>query len=236
MLTISCFFWQAGDPPLYTADDVFRLRSMVDRNMTLPHDWVCVTDRPELFEGTGIRPVPFEPTTHVPGKLFDKVELFHPNLAAKIGSRVLNFDLDVVITGSLDEIAGRREPVVLWRNPSRVPWDRPEGISTRRARYNASLVLITAGACAKVWKAYDAGYAPRAFGTDQDFISAVMGDDVPYWAQEHGVYRYARDDGLAHGVREVLPENARIVFFPGSNGKITPAVEERCPWISTFRA
>src|SRR5690554_5947972 len=112
---------------------------MVKRNLTVPHEFVVITDRPELFRGdTEIRAVPIDWTTHVPGRCFVKLMTFGPHMKERVGDRVLVMDLDTIIVGNLDAIVDRSEDLVLWRNPTRIPWENPS--KAGRPHYNTSIV------------------------------------------------------------------------------------------------
>lgn len=206
---------------------------MVDRHLTVPHEFVCITDRAEAIDD--IRMVPLDPAAHIPGRIFAKLMTFHPEAATLIGKRILTMDLDCVVVGNMNPLVERDEDLVLWRNPSRRPWGVPEGKAFRRALYNSSMVLITAGAAPHVWTAFRKEAAQQIDG-DQDWVSLMIGKECPYWDETHGVYRLARKDTWGSGVDAVLPENARVVFFPGDKGKPwLPEVIERCPWIAEHR-
>ncbi len=79
------------------------LRDMVLRNSTaMEHGcaWFCVTDRPdELPEGV----YPIVAYTDLPG-WWQKVRLFSPDMPWEVGDRIVYFDLDVAITGPLEDL------------------------------------------------------------------------------------------------------------------------------------
>lgn len=235
MITICTYFWH--DPQFansYTADDVRLLKRMVARNITVPHEFAVITDAPDQFaQDDDIRAVSIDWTTHVPGTCFVRLMTFHPDGAAMIGERVLQFDLDTVITGNLDAIVSRPEPTVLWRNPTRLPWGNPTKSS--RSFYNTSVVLHTCGTLPQVWRLFDK-YRPGV-RDDQWWLSKVLGPDMPYFDGEHdGVYRLAREDTPGSGVTGELPSNARLVTFPGDKGKPDlPEVLAANPWIAEHR-
>lgn len=104
-LNIVCFLWH-GDR--WSEDDdgheyVNRLYRSVQRNLTIPHNFICLTNMPDgLEDGIIIRPL------HAPSwkGCLPKVCMFDPLLGLR--GQVLSLDIDVVITGSLDELAGYR--------------------------------------------------------------------------------------------------------------------------------
>ena len=231
MLTVCSFWWT--DPAVaamaryrYGPDDVFVHRDMVARNMGAPHRYVCVTDNPKALPG--IDTVPLEYATHVPGTRFAKLMLFRKGVG--IGDRVLYLDLDCVVTGALDPLVDRSDDLVLWRNPNfGVP---------RRARFNTSIMLLRADSRPEIYSSFNPKRDPddlarRWGGTDQAWISERACPDEAHWTADDGVYGAGRLNDVAPGVGTELPQNARIVFFPGNRQPKTET--ERHPWIKEFR-
>lgn len=87
-LTIFCVYW--GDK--YSKDYVYALRDMITKNITIPHEFKCITT--ESFPGI-ITVKPYVPWSG----WWQKIGLFAPRLAT---GPSLYFDLDVVITGDLN--------------------------------------------------------------------------------------------------------------------------------------
>lgn len=239
MITVVAYLWfdafsKHNDDYIYTSDDVRLLKRMVDRHLTVPHEFVCVTDQPASFNASDdIRTVPLDPRVRVPGRIFDKLLTFHPE-AARIfgGSRILQMDLDCAVTGNMDALVNRDEDLVLWRNPARKPWHRPVGKAAGRAHYNTSMVLLTAGCRPHIWNTFE----PQDRGGDQDWVSALVSDLEAYWDESDGVYRLAREDVPGSGIENELPPNARVVFFVGSNHKPwRDDIKAKHPWIAQHR-
>lgn len=232
-LTVAAYFWHdEASKNRYTAGDVRLLQRMVRQHLTVPHEFVVITDRPELFrDDSEIRAVPIDWTTHVQGRCFVKLMTFGPHMKA-IGERVLVMDLDVIVTGNMDAIVDRYEPIVLWRNPTRVPWHNPS--KPNRPYYNTSIVLHRTGTLTDLWSRF----VPTRpiVRDDQWWVSGLLGDAVPYWDGQDGIYRLAREDTPGSGINGELPANARVVFFPGSESKPTETrIIAQNPWIEEFR-
>lgn len=241
MLTVLTYLWQ--DPEFkqehgfsYHPDDVRLLKRMVDRHMTEPHDFAVVTDTPQAFvDDKGIRPVPFpERRAHVDGRIYEKLYTFSDDMK-RVGSRILQMDLDCVVVGDMDPLVQRDEDIVLWRNPRRT------GAWTGRlhptiAFYNASLLLITAGAYAHVWDGFDPELTEPQWSGDQDWYSHVLGPDMPHWDNTDGAWRYWRHvKNPEVGFKGALPDNARVVFFPGGDKPWEPEIMREAPWIAEHR-
>lgn len=235
MLTVVCMLWHdpqhmRRDSYTYSARHVLGLQQMVARHLTMPHRFVCWTDRPDLFDHhPEVTAVPLDMATHVPGTFYAKLALFRGDIRDTLGERILYLDLDCVVTGSLDDIAGRPEPLVLWRNPvAKHP---------KRSRFNSSMILLSAGCRPDIYETFDPLWHPGEIrykistGMDQAWISHLVPEDAPSWDHADGVYhaRRPKDD---KGVEAVLPDNARIVFFPGRRVPWMPDMMAAHPWIA----
>lgn len=232
MITVACYLWydpkgKCNTTYLYDAHHVQLLKSMVDRHLSIPHRFVCITDRaPSALPGVEV--VPIDMRYHVPGTRFVKLMTFRPDVDEVIGERILQLDLDTVITGNIDSIASRTEDLVLWRNPN-------FGVR-RRARYNTSIVLLRAGSRPELWKDFDVKKMPPKLhkltgGTDQAWVSYRADSDEAHWTDRDGIYGAGRLHDIVPGVRSELPANARIVFFPGKREPGMEETQKRHPWI-----
>lgn len=89
MKTVACVWW--GDK--FSVDYVHNLKSMVERNTTVPFRFVCFSDKT----------IPGIETKRLKSGIegwWNKLQMFDP--AMKIGDHVLYFDLDTIITGNID--------------------------------------------------------------------------------------------------------------------------------------
>ena len=89
MITVACVFW--GDK--FSEDYVYNLKSMVERNTAVPHQFVCFSDR----ELEGIKTVKL-----IPGYegWWNKMQMFNTDF--KLGNRVVYLDLDTLIVDNID--------------------------------------------------------------------------------------------------------------------------------------
>jgi hypothetical protein len=218
----------------YTRAHIRRTKWQVDKYLTIPHDFVVVTDNLETFkDDADIRAVKLDKTTFVPGTRFAKLMLWREDIGDIIGERIGYIDLDCVITRSLDPIFDRTEDVVLWRNPN-------YQIKKRRGRYNTSIILLDAGARPHLYDDFNPIKHPRELrkimgGTDQAWISTQLSvTDEAYWSSDDGVYGAGRLRDIAPGVRTTLPADARIVFFPGPREPGMSEIQKIHPWIKDY--
>jgi hypothetical protein len=220
----------------YDAGDVRIAAAMVGRHLTLPHELVCITDRPEAFDrDQNIRAVPLDMRAFVPGTRFVKLMTYAPETAETVGKYLMVLDLDLVVTGSLDHIASRREDLVLWRNPNHEP-------GTRRARYNTSIVLHRPGTRPELFASFDPARDParlrqKSGGTDQAWISEQVDYEHPHYLtpEKDGVYGAGRMKDADPTTCRKLPDNACLVFFPGNRTPKQQHIQDEFTWISEQR-
>jgi hypothetical protein len=230
-LTVCCFLWD--DPHRqrsYRFDEshVRILKSMVSRHLHLPHEFCCVTDRSEI--GEGIRVIPLDDRTHVPSTCGRKLTIWAPDAAERIGKRILSLDLDMVIVDDITPLIDRPEDVVMFLNPNFV-----EG--GRRAFYQGSIQLMTAGSRPQVWTEFFSPSMPlrinsRFGGFEQAWLSETLPWDEAHWDHRDGIFGAGRiGDWSTTNVSDNLPEGARIVVFPGNRIPSQPHVMQKFPWI-----
>ena len=128
-LTVYCVYW--GDK--YPKGYVYALKEMVEKNLTIEHDFVCITT--EKLPGIQTR-LPFVSYSG----WWQKIGLFAPTITH---GPSLYFDLDVVITGNIDYLVeytncqfaapanwarsghgGIQSSVMAWRGNWTEPYDR----------------------------------------------------------------------------------------------------------------
>jgi hypothetical protein len=255
MLVVCAFFWV--DPArnrqvALTPEDVRIWDRMVARHLTIPHRRVCVTHRPDLIDF--MNTVPLDMTKHVPGTCLVKLQAHKPGGVAKEGERVLLMDIDCVVTGSMDPIVTRAEPMCFWRNPNHDP-NTEDG--RKRGFVQGSMQLFTVGTTSFLWEDFDeramagsvngakVGSVPlnrRFGGAEQCWISERLNAaypeagwewNIPHWTSEDGIYGAGRlfNGKMGAGVQSELPENARIIYFPGDRSPSQPEVQEKHPWV-----
>lgn len=83
----------------YGREYVERLRNMVSRHLSVPYEFVCLTDDSHPIEG--VRSI-VQPGNKYRKLWWYKVHMFDRNLS--LSGRILYFDLDVVITGNIDRL------------------------------------------------------------------------------------------------------------------------------------
>lgn len=236
--------WKWYDPKyrwnpyyLYTAHHVNRLYRAVRDNLSLPHEFICLTDDPEGID-SGVRVLPV-PTRHAElGGCYRRLWLFSDEARQVIGERIVQIDLDSMVTGDLTPLFDRDDSFVCWCH----------GYADRRNRsvYCASLLMMTAGVYEAVWETFDPHKSPEIVkdivGTDQAWFTHVLGPDMPTWGRKDGVYSFRRHfnrgglDGrnVRLGRMREPPPDCRAIFFHGQFDPSLPEIRSTFPWIDHY--
>lgn len=217
-LTIVTFKW--GDK--YGPDYVHKLAAGVRRNLAQEHRFLCITDdtRGLQVECQSIRESD-RYLTDVRG-CFARLRLFdHEGQKAvgmQPGDRIVCMDLDLVITGPLDELFDRPEPFTILQGVN----------SANPCPFNGSLWMLKAGYRPDVWHEFSLELAAKVpfheFPDDQAWLADML-PDAGAFGPEDGVYAFQKR-GWPKG--EALPRNAKVVAFPGWRD---PSQYTRLDWV-----
>lgn len=196
MITVLCVLRSGG---VYTPEWVTRLRDAVARNLTLPHQFVCLSDVAVPAVGT-VR------LRHDWPRWWAKVEMFAP-WNEGLG-RVLYLDLDTVITGNIDDFADYDGQACITR-------DFNFGCPSQ------SVLNFAPGSMRHLWDAFVS--APDAWMADGDKMIAPHFGDQVLMTKVHGDrpigFWQDRIPGqlvsYKNDCRAGLPSNARIVCLHG---------------------
>lgn len=213
-LLITSWLW--GDK--YGPEYVYRLKAGLERHLKQPHRFLVVTD----YELDGIETTPIKDPglTKHPGciarlRLFD--EVWQRDIGAT--GRVVNIDLDAIVTGPLDHLFDRDEPFVIL-----------QGVNspTHPTKFNGSLWMLRHGYRPDVWDDFTLAKldkVPRLeIADDQAWMHAMIPDAAAYtdadgvWAFQKGPWRTGDN----------LPQGARLVAFPGRRD---PAQYTHLRWV-----
>lgn len=233
MLEVVCWLWQPTKSyrSQFSPEHVNTLQRMIARHYNKPHRFNCITDQTEGFNDA-VRVLPlwndhrkrqsvYGPDTPM---CYPRLKAFDREMKTFIGPRFVSLDLDVVITGDLEPVFGRREDFLIW------------GVRGRRTPWNGSMWMMDAGARQKVWddfdrnperairKAQGAGF----YGSDQAWMNYALGPKENCWSDKDGVYSY-RMNIKPNGGK--LPRDARIVFFEGHYNPWDAHTQRDAPWI-----
>ena len=220
---VICINWGTKYGPRF----INRLYAMVARNITPPFTFTCFTDNP-----AGIRPeVLTEPLPEIPVEIpktkkgiWPKARLWGPKLGSLSGN-VLFLDLDLVITGSLDDLFTYGDPdgVVLSRNPAK-PFERLGQTSCFRFPVGKLLPLQ------EKFCANPAAIAEE-YGYEQRFVTRNAPGGITLFPRgwvRHFRYQCLPTFPLNWVIAPRLPRDTRVVIFPGG---VHPEVAIRGGWV-----
>ena len=155
MLTVACVKWGT----MYGPEYVNKLEAMVSRHLTLPYKFKCFTDNP-----AGLHHSVVEPLYAGLEGWWGKLSLFQPS-QFRSSDRVLFFDLDTVILGSLDKIAAYDGPFAILRD-----FIFPDHYGSGVMAWKPSLATDS------IWELWNATGRPRPIRGDQGWIEKSLKD------------------------------------------------------------
>ena len=185
MITVACVKW--GDK--YSEEYVYRLRDMVAKNLSIPHQFVCISD--EFIEGiyTSKPPNEFELDGWWP-----KMFLYRPDLFT---GKVLYLDLDTVIQKNIDALVSYSDGfcgVYTKWNP--ITTDGTYAWTTLRHKipFNSSVLTFTAEDYYWLWDKFTKdpiGYMMKYYGDDK-----FLGNEIPEYDTFPDDWIYSRLYGI----------------------------------------
>lgn len=222
MLNIVTWLWGTKWPPIY----VERLAAGLKRNLKQNYRFILVTDQ-DSPEGPDVvaaineadRSLIERPGCLIRMRMFDAG--WQEHLGIERGDRVVNIDVDSVITGELDPLFDRRDEFRIMQGFN----------TTNPCPFNGSLWMFRAGERHDVWNDFSLenyrarGIPFHAFPDDQGWLHHKFPNAAAY-TTAHGVFAMKKAGWGGDG-RRVLPNGARLVAFPGRD----PAKYDGVPWV-----
>lgn len=216
MLSVVTWKWKSNTPyhSSFTSQHVNILKNMVKRNLDLEHEFCCITDDPagidpdvrvvKLWES----PVPVYGNRMFPN-CFRRLKIFSKEITELFPDRILSLDLDLVITGNITSLFDNAPDFKAWKDPLGPTY------------YNGSMIYMKAGARSQVWESFRPEDAPKQptntklKGSDQGWISHVLGPKEAMWTKADGIYSLRQDLEKSPDGLKKLPNNTKIVVFHG---------------------
>ena len=154
----------------YSTDYVVRLRNMVARHLTIPYEFVCLTDDATPIEGVRLI---VQPSADYKRGWWYKVHMFDPELAVE--NTILYFDLDVVITGNIDKLVSKNGQFYGIRDFNRK-------FNKEYKCLNSSVMTWLHGDHRIIWDQFIKlpSEAMRTHG-DQDWIWRIAKSKITFW-------------------------------------------------------
>lgn len=206
-LNIICFLWK-GDrwtDGHQGEEYVNKLYRGVQRNLSIPHRFICLTDReyPEIDKNIE----QFRIHTPLWNGCMPKISMYNPDLG--LTGQVFSLDIDLVITGSLDDMCSYR------------------GDFCTRSKFRQGLTHLVDGDIVgfkispkivkKVWEPFITD--PKAIdryarGRERYYYRKIFEKDhIDFWQILYPGQMFSYKNHLNRG--QALPEDARIVSFHG---------------------
>jgi hypothetical protein len=203
MLTVCCVQWGAKYSDAY----VWNLYHQVAQWLSLPHQFLVLTDRPEHWRDKLVA-LPLQ--GGLPG-WWNKLTLFNPEFYGLDG-RILYLDLDVVVVDWLDPIAEFDSPFACHRD-----FMRPREAATAVMVFDADSDMVR-----RLWQEFskDPKMYMGLFHGDQEFVDAHCRPD---FLPQHWVVSYKLQ------ALKQPPSGARVVCFHGQ-----PKPHECSGWVSNY--
>lgn len=195
MLHIGPFVWGDKYGPAY----IDRLQAGIARHLKQPHEFHVFKQDPRDRHLTEIK------------GCFARLRAFDPEWQWKNGigegERLVVLDLDLIVTGPLDELFDREEPFLIFQGAN----------ASNPCPYNGSLWQLRAGYRPDVWSTFSLDAARAVpfyeFADDQAWFADKLPGAAGWKAgPASGVYAFKKP-GWPNG--DELPADARIVAFPG---------------------
>jgi hypothetical protein len=232
MITIVAFKWIKDNQGYrlnsgaYTHEHVNRLYYSLKRNTTIPFRFICVTDDSDNIDKE-IEILTLWDICRNLGGCYNRLFIFSKEIEKFFGKRFLAIDLDCVIVNNIDSILQKSDDFLINKFIGKNNFDQ---------LYNGGMIMMNTGSRSQVWSKFEFEKSVKILdeikkdknliGSDQAWIQYILGDEEKTFNTEDGIYSYSFLEN-----KQNLPENAKIIFFPG---RIDPSTElNSVDWIKT---
>jgi hypothetical protein len=223
-MAIAFITWLWGDK--YNATHINKLARGIRAHYRGDYHFVVFSDK-ALTVGDDIEARRIANPELIGRGCFCRLRMFDPEWQAwhKFTDRIVSLDLDVVVTGSLDDVFDHEETFMILQNVN----------SSNPNPFNCSVMMLRVGHHAEVWRDFSIEKAKAAnaqlgfgFPDDQGWIWSKL-PQAAGWrgGKESGVYGFQKP-GWPAGPG--LPADARIVAFFGWR---KPEMFTALPWVQT---
>ena len=208
VVNVLCMKWGTK----YSAEYVNTLYSMVARNLSREFRFVCLTeDGVGLDDQVEVFPLPeLSVDLGGPERGWNKLAVFAETLYDLKG-KVLCLDLDLIITGSLDDLFDYPGEVMIIRD-----WIKKDGTG------NSSVYRFEVGAHAEILNEFEGSFEQikNTHRNEQEYLSAAMmaKDALVYWPDSwcRSFKRHCIKPFSFLIARETeIPEDTRVLVFHG---------------------
>lgn len=207
MLAVCTWLWGSKYNMLY----VERLHAGLCKHLKQPFRFLLMTDREReiaLRPGMERHAIKDPELTKIPG-CFARLRMFDRGWQQnrKLDETVVCLDLDVVITGPLDKLFDRKEPIVFLKGAN----------SINPCPFNGSVFLFQVGAHHELWNDFSLAAVStikqHKFPDDQGWFWHKIPKAATWQVgRESGIYAFRKPGWVR---TDELPPDAKMVVFPG---------------------
>ena len=197
MTSVICWWWQNGRRPgVFKPEHVHALKKMVETHLSIPHRFVCITDKPDELDCETF-PLWSFPEFNWSDDCWRRIKIFDPEINTQFGDRIISIDLDVLIEGDFAHLIENIDFQCMKGDASPL---------------NTSFFTLKTGTMSHIWEQFSgkavnvvkrSGYK----GSDQAWLS-VMAEKPSMWTEKDGVSTYRR--------LKVRPSERIVTAFPGT--------------------
>ena len=227
---------QPNERVSYDSHHVNVMASMINRNVTIPHRVVCVTDQDsgisecETFHlWSDFSNLVNATKAHLPS-CYRRLKLYdfktQQDLGIDRGDRVVSIDLDAVVCGSLDRLLQKEGRFVGWELKG----------AQHPTVFNGSFQMFTSGDLQEIWSEFNPATSPR-----ECFLKGWLGSDQSWLSMN----LIGREGSVAVGWPEVasyplqvrlagMYAKTKIMFFHGRIKPWFPQVVKDSPFIDRY--
>jgi hypothetical protein len=193
----------------YPVDYVIKLKNMLEKNVTVPYQFVCLTDRPHIHKIDGIK---FDKAFVTIVDSWCKLSLFVPQLKnLGYSGKSLYLDLDVVIVANIDKIIEENDDFTIIQD-----WWRPT--------FNSSMMIWNIGNRDKLYMKFKKSDMIKHRG-DQDHISEILAGDSTVKTFNPTMIQSYKANNLQNGIKKFT----KIAVFHGK-----PKPHECEGWVKDY--
>jgi hypothetical protein len=158
----------------YGREYVERLRNMVARHITVPYEFVCLTDDHHPIDGVRII---YQPNAQYVRGWWHKVHMFDSTLP--IAGRILYFDLDIVIHNNIDKLIKNCSTQFMGIH------DFNRKFHANWNSLNSSVLSWVHGTQNYIWDHFQSNPKDaQKLPGDQDWIWKLCKDKIKFWPKE----------------------------------------------------
>lgn len=242
MLNVCCVWTGDKFDKIY----VENLRNMVEKNLTIPYEFYCFTDKTKEVEAMGIKPIDI--SSYKLPNWWSKMTLY--NKAIRPKGRILYLDLDTIIARNIDDLANYEGYFCVLRDFAwyNVQHYAPGGQNTplipyhslhinRWHGYGSAIMNMSEDFGDEVWDMFASN--PNKYieehtgpykGGDQSFLKrAYPNADI---IQEVFGIHYARSFKRPNRMNKAVARRCHIVCFHGKPSIVDASC--KYPWINEY--